>query len=200
MQNWYAPSLTSNKEAGLGDWSIAEISAYLRTGISNRGAAYGPMAEVIYDSLQYLTPDDADAMALYLKSLAEGHSPEQGESGVPAPEGSLLMNFGKIVYESHCATCHGAKGLGMPSQYPQLAGNQSIEMEEAVNPIRMVLNGGFPPGTAGNKMPYGMPPFAQTLSDDEVAAVVTYIRGAWGNHGSVVTARQANELRAVPLE
>jgi len=200
MQNWYAPSLTSNKEAGLGDWSIAEISAYLRTGISNRGAAYGPMAEVIYDSLQYLTPDDADAMALYLKSLAEGHSPEQEESGVPAPEGSLLMNFGKIVYDSHCATCHGAKGLGVPSHYPQLAGNQSIEMEEAVNPIRMVLNGGFPPGTAGNKMPYGMPSFAQTLSDDEVAAVVTYIRGAWGNHGSVVTARQANELRAVPLE
>jgi mono/diheme cytochrome c family protein len=49
-------------------------------------------------------------------------------------------------------------------------------------------------------MPYGMPPFAQTLSDDEIAAVVTYIRGAWGNHGSVVTARRANELRAVPLE
>jgi mono/diheme cytochrome c family protein len=119
---------------------------------------------------------------------------------VPAPEGSLLMNFGKTVYQSHCATCHGPSGLGMPPQYPQLAGNQSIQMDEAVNPVRMVLNGGFPPGTAGNPMPYGMPPFAQSLSDDEVAAVVTYIRGAWGNHGSVVTARRANELRAVPLE
>ncbi len=88
----------------------------------------------------------------------------------------------------------------MPPNYPPLAGNQSIQMDEAVNPIRMVLNGGFPPGTAGNPMPYGMPPFAQTLSDDEVAAVVTYIRSAWGNHGNVVTARRANELRAVPLE
>jgi mono/diheme cytochrome c family protein len=200
MQNWYAPSLTSDKEAGLGDWSIAEISAYLRTGVSKRGAAYGPMAEVIYDSLQYLTPDDADAMALYLKSLAEGGPPDEAASAVPAPEGSLLMNFGKTVYQSHCATCHGPSGLGMPPQYPQLAGNQSIQMDEAVNPVRMVLNGGFPPGTAGNPMPYGMPPFAQSLSDDEVAAVVTYIRGAWGNHGSVVTARRANELRAVPLE
>jgi mono/diheme cytochrome c family protein len=188
MQNWYAPSLTSDKEAGLGDWSIADISAYLRTGISHRGAAYGPMAEVIYDSLQYLTPDDADAMALYLKSLAEGGAPDEAEPAVPAPEGSLLMNFGKIVYASHCATCHGAAGLGMPPNYPPLAGNQSIQMDEAVNPIRMVLNGGFPPGTAGNPMPYGMPPFAQTLTDDEVAAVVTYIRSAWGNHGNVVTA------------
>ena len=60
-------------------------------------------------------------------------------------------------------------------------------MESAVNPIRMVLNGGFPPGTQGNPKPYGMPPFAQRLSDDEVAAVVTYIRTAWGNHGTPVS-------------
>ena len=45
-------------------------------------------------------------------------------------------------------------------------------------------------------MPYGMPPFAQSLSDDEVAAVVTYIRASWGNRGTPVSAREANELRA----
>jgi mono/diheme cytochrome c family protein len=80
----------------------------------------------------------------------------------------------------------------MPPEYPPLAGNPSIQMESSVNPVRMVLNGGFPPGTAGNPEPYGMPPFAQTLSDDEVAAVVTYIRAAWGNRGSPVSSRQAN--------
>jgi mono/diheme cytochrome c family protein len=200
MQNWYAPSLASDTEAGLGNWSIGDITAYLRSGVSHRGAAYGPMGEVIYDSLQYLTPDDAHAMAVYLKTLAQGSPPDEAESAVPASEGSLLMNFGKTVYDAHCATCHGSTGLGMTPQYPQLAGNQSIQMDEAVNPIRMVLNGGFPPGTAGNPMPYGMPPFAQTLSDNEIAAVVTYIRGAWGNHGSVVSASRANALRAVPLE
>jgi hypothetical protein len=88
----------------------------------------------------------------------------------------------------------------MPPQYPPLAGNPSIQMQSAVNPIRMVLNGGFPPGTTGNPMPYGMPPFAQRLSDDEVAAVVTYIRAAWGNRGSAVSSRQANELRTAPLD
>jgi mono/diheme cytochrome c family protein len=87
----------------------------------------------------------------------------------------------------------------MPPHYPPLANNQSIEVISAVNPIRMVLNGGYPPGTAGNPMPYGMPPFAQALSDDEVAAVVTYIRTSWGNRGAPVSARQANELRAATL-
>ena len=72
-------------------------------------------------------------------------------------------------------------------------------MESAVNPIRMVLNGGYPPGTAGNPKPYGMPPFAGLLSDDEVAAVVSYIRTAWGNRGAPVSAREANELRSAPL-
>ena len=72
MQNWYAPSLTSNKEAGLGDWSIEDISDLLRTGVSQRGAVYGPMAEVVYNSLQYMTDDDTRAMAVYLKSLGQG--------------------------------------------------------------------------------------------------------------------------------
>jgi mono/diheme cytochrome c family protein len=139
-------------------------------------------------------------MAIYLKSLGQGNPPTPEVSGIPAPESSLLMSFGETVYATHCASCHAADGRGMPPDYPPLAGNPSIQMESSVNPIRMVLNGGFPPGTAGNPMPYGMPPFAQTLSDDEVAAVVTYIRAVWGNRGSAVSARQANELRTAPLD
>jgi mono/diheme cytochrome c family protein len=200
MQNWYAPSLTSNKEAGLGEWSIEEIVDLLRIGVSHRGAVYGPMAEVTYDSLQYLNDTDVRAMAVYLKSLGQGNPLAPEVSGIPAPESSLLMSFGQAVYSTHCAICHAADGRGMPPDYPPLAGNPSIQMESSVNPIRMVLNGGFPPGTAGNPMPYGMPPFAQTLSDDEVAAVVTYIRAVWGNRGSAVSARQANELRTAPLD
>jgi mono/diheme cytochrome c family protein len=200
MQNWYAPSLTSNKEAGLGEWNIKEITDLLRTGISHRGAVYGPMAEVTFDSLQYLNDADVHAMAVYLKSLSEGSPPAMEVSSIPAPESSLLLNFGQTTYQRHCASCHASDGRGMPPEYPPLAGNPSIQMQSAVNPIRMVLNGGFPPGTAGNPKPYGMPPFAQLLSDDEVAAVVTYIRAAWGNRGAPVSAREANRLRTAPLD
>ena len=200
MQNWYAPSLTSNKEAGLGDWSIEDIVDLLRTGISSRGAVYGPMAEVVYNSLQYLSPEDIRAMAVYLKSIGQNTPPPPATSTVPTTEGSLLLSLGKTVYDQHCASCHGKNGEGKPPNYPPLAQNQSIQMESAVNPIRMVLNGGYPPGTDQNPRPYGMPPFAQNLSDNEVAAVVTYIRVSWGNRGAPVSAADANKLRPAPLD
>lgn len=201
MQFWYAPSLTSDREAGLGEWSLTDIVDLLRKGVSNRGAVYGPMAEVVYNSLQYLTDADTQAMAIYLKSLGQQQTPSApAPNGISSNERSLLLSLGQSVYTAQCASCHGADGRGKPPDYPPLADNQSIQMASAVNPIRMVLNGGLPPGTQLNPTPYGMPPFAGLLSDDQVAAVVTYIRTAWGNHGSAITAQQANELRAVPLD
>jgi mono/diheme cytochrome c family protein len=199
MQNWYAPSLTNNREAGLGDWSIKDITDLLQTGVSMRGVVYGPMAEVVHNSLQYLNDEDTRAMAVYLKGIAEPSPPPAASSALPTTESSLLVSLGKTVYDKNCASCHGAQGEGKPPHWPPLANNQSIEMQSAVNPIRMVLNGGYPPGTKGNPMPYGMPPFAGLLSDNEVAAVVSYIRTAWGNRGTPVSAREANELRSAPL-
>ena len=193
-QNWYAPSLTSRRESGLGSWSVKEIADLLQAGVSHRGTVYGPMAEVVYNSLQYLTDDDAQAIAVYLKDLA----PRDTEPAVTSAARMVdptAMELGRNVYAKQCAMCHGDEGKGQPPTYPPLAGNPSIVMASPVNPIRMVLNGGYPPGTAKNPRPHGMPPFAHVLSDDEVGAVVTYIRVAWGNGGTPVAAAQANTLR-----
>ena len=193
-QNWYAPSLTSNREAGLGHWSIEEISDLLQAGVSKRGTVYGPMAEVVYNSLQYMTDEDIKAMAVYLKVLPQRDSapPPTSQARMVAPE---VMKLGRNVYEAQCAMCHGDAGKGQPPSLPILAGNQSITMDTPVNPIRMVLNGGYPPGTRRNPRPHGMPPFSHMLNDDEVAAVVTYIRVAWGNNGSPVKPAQVSDLR-----
>jgi mono/diheme cytochrome c family protein len=200
MQDWYAPSLTSNKEAGLGEWSIPEIADLLQAGVSERGAVYGPMAQVVHDSLQHLSDEDIRAMAVYLKSLPErSGAPPAPPTQQVTEEKNRLFPLGQKIYEAQCAVCHRADGHGMPPHFPPLANNPSIEMDSAVNPIRMVLNGGYAPGTAKNPTPYGMPPFAQTLSDEEIAAVVTYIRTAWSNHGTPVTARDANALRSALL-
>ena len=193
-QNWYAPSLTSNREAGLGNWDLPDIADLLQVGTSKRGAVYGPMAEVVYNSLQYLTDEDAMAMAVYLKSL-----PQRDSEAPPTSQARLVdpsvMEAGRKIYAQQCAVCHGDEGEGFPPEMPPLAGNQSITMSSPVNPIRMVLNGGYAPGTKKNPRPHGMPPFSHMLNDQEVAAVVTYIRVAWNNTGTPVTPAQANELR-----
>lgn len=195
-QNWYAPSLTSNREAGLGDWPLSDIADLLQVGASHRGTTYGPMAEVVYNSLQYVTDEDAAAMAVYLKSL-----PKRDSEAPPSSQARLVdpavMELGRKVYAAQCAACHGDEGAGQAPAYPPLKGNQSITMLSPVNSIRMVLNGGYAPGTYKNPRPYGMPPFNHILSDDEVSAVVTYIRLAWGNNGTPVTSAEANELRKI---
>ncbi|MBC5783111.1 cytochrome c [Ramlibacter sp. USB13] len=197
-QNWYAPSLTSNREAGLGEWDIKDIVDLLQAGASKRGAVYGPMAEVTYHSLQYMTDEDVRAMAVYLKSLPpKGEQRAEPQAQMVAPG---TMELGRRVYAANCAMCHGDEGRGFPPGFPPLAGNQSIEMASPVNAIRMVLNGGYAPATRKNPRPYGMPPFAHLLNDEEVAAVTTYIRVAWGNGGTPVTAAQANALRSVTIE
>ena len=111
------------------------------------------MSEVVYNSLQYLTDEDIRAMAVYLKSLAQRTDPEPEVPAVPVAESSLLMRLVKRSTRNNARVCHGAKGAGEPPRYPPLANNQSIQMESAVNPIRMVLNGGFPPGTPAIRCP-----------------------------------------------
>ena len=68
----------------------------------------------------------------------------------------------------------------MPPHYPPLAGNQSIQMVSSVNAIRMVLNGGYPPGTAAIRCRTACRRSRIGCRDDEVAAVVTYIRDIVG--------------------
>ena len=171
-QNWYAPSLTSNREAGLGSWETQDIADLLQVGASHRGAVYGPMAEVVYNSLQYLSDEDAQAMAVYLKALPQRDSPAPPTSQARLVDPSVL-ELGRKVYALQCAVCHGDEGKGQTPAYPPLAGNPSITMATPVNSIRMVLNGGYAPGTRKNPRPHGMPPFSHLLNDDEVAAVVT---------------------------
>ena len=68
-QNWFAPDLSTQANGGLQGWSEADIVNLLKTGQSAKGAAFGPMAEVIMQSTQHLRDDDLQAIARYLQSL-----------------------------------------------------------------------------------------------------------------------------------
>lgn len=197
--NWYAPSLTSSTESGLGDWETRHIADLLKTGVSAKAAVYGPMAEVVRESLQHLTDPDIGAMTTYLKALPKTDA-APAASGPRAKADTQTLQAGAELYEKHCVDCHQAKGEGMAPAYPPLAGNRAVTASTPINPVRMVLNGGYPPSTHGNPRPYGMPPFGPALNDNEVAAVVTYIRNSWGNQADAVTPLQVSGWRAVPVD
>ena len=70
VDGWFALNLTSNFKTGLGDWTIDQIVTYLKSGAAkSKSTTLGPMAEVVHNSLSYMTDADLKAMAEYLKAL-----------------------------------------------------------------------------------------------------------------------------------
>jgi mono/diheme cytochrome c family protein len=183
MQDWYAPSLVDVHEAGVADWQVDDVVALLKTGTSPRGSVTGPMAEVVYRSTQYLRDEDLRAMAVFLQA-----QPQVATTGSIAPAASKpVLAHGKRLYDAQCAECHGRDGEGVAGLYPPLAGNRAVALGTPVNVLKVIVNGGFPPATAGNPRPFGMPPFRHALSDDDIAAVATYVRQSWGHRAGAVT-------------
>jgi cytochrome c oxidase subunit II len=105
--------------------------------------------------------------------VAEAPAQEPAEEVAEAPEGELgmdeLMASGEKLYNQVCVACHQAKGQGMAPIFPAIAGSKMVAGPVEEN-IALILNGRG-----------AMPPFGRQLSDEEVAAVVTYIRNAFGN-------------------
>ncbi|RZL03130.1 MAG: cytochrome c [Rubrivivax sp.] len=191
MRHWYAPSLTAAHEAGVADWSLPEIVLLMKNGVSAKGTVLGPMAEVVGNSTQHWSDADLLAMATYLKSLPADTRPRD----VTQVEPPLTDALGARLYKQHCAQCHGDQGEGMAPAYPPLAGNRAVTMDSPANLVRIVLAGGFAPSTAGNPRPYGMPPFAMVFGNEDTAAVLSYIRSAWGNQGKPVSSLDVIQLR-----
>ena len=191
MQNWYAPSLSASSEAGVADWDPQQVVALLRDGVTPRGSVLGPMAEVVFRSTQHLAEADLRAIAVFVTSLPPTASPPTRGR---APDAARMAR-GAEVYEAQCADCHGAQGQGAAGAYPALAGNRAVTMVPATNAIRVIISGGFPPATAGNPRPYGMPPLGQDLTDADIAAVLSFVRNRWGNQAPSIAPHEVTALR-----
>jgi len=180
---WHAPSLGGVRDVG-------QLSDLLHNGVSERDAVAGPMAEVVAGSLEHLERRDIGAIAHYLTSLPDRAPPAYSPG--PSGDAAAVLAQGARLYEKHCVSCHAVSGEGKPRAYPQLAAKGHLATGNAV---RMVLDGGYAPSTAGNPWPYGMPPFGGVLSDAEVAAVLSHVRNSWGNQGALVLPQEVARLR-----
>lgn len=95
-----------------------------------------------------------------------------------------------------CAACHQPTGLGLPGVFPPLAGSEWVN-GPAENLIRIQLRGLQGPITVKG-VEYGNVPMApnSTMTDDQIAEVLTYVRNAWGNKASAVTPDMVKALRS----
>ncbi len=198
IDGWYAPSLRGDHNLGLGRWSEADIARFLKTGRNAHGVVFGSMTEVVNNSTQFLTDQDANAVAHYLKSLPGN----PGRDGKPwryeaaASDGASGERAGARTYRAKCAFCHGADGRGQTPWMSPLAGVASSISRNPASSINITLNGSGRIVAGGVPDAYHMPAFRAQLSDREMAEVLGFVRTSWGNQGGKVSAKAVAAARA----
>jgi cytochrome c oxidase cbb3-type subunit 2 len=157
----------------------------------------------------------AKALVAYLMSLKQAPLPAEqggamaavaapvavpGVAAAPAPAapaaGGLDAAKGAALYTANCAACHQATGEGLPRAFPPLKGNAAVNDDDPTLHIHTVLHGAHDVVIDGVTYGSPMPPFADQLSDDDIANIIDHERSSWGNHGKPVTAAQVAAERA----
>jgi|HubBroStandDraft_6_1064221.scaffolds.fasta_scaffold462016_2 mono/diheme cytochrome c family protein len=115
----------------------------------------------------------------------------------PVPAGGEQILQGKLVFAT-CSACHQMDGKGSSALHaPPLAGSDWVQAEGPNRIIRIVLNGlGGPITVSGGQYGEGtMPAFKDAFTDDQIAAVLSYVRQEWGNKGGPVKPEQVKAIR-----
>jgi mono/diheme cytochrome c family protein len=124
-------------------------------------------------------------------------SAEELESYQPKSGEAALLANGKARYDQVCGLCHGVDGLGKPGQAPPLAGSEWVYTKGFQRVASIPLEGvSGSLEVKGQTWNLSMPAMGAAMSDSDLADVLTYIRHAWGNQSSPVTADDVKALRA----
>ena len=140
---------------------------------------------------------------MYLDENAGGFNPkvygsyasleEVKKSG---PEEDPLVVKGRAVYGTICIGCHQPNGLGIPNQFPPLAGSEWVNAAGADRIIRIVLHGLTGPVHVKNtEINQNMLPVGAAMNDDDVAAALSFVRQAWDNKAGPVKPEQVTAIR-----
>ncbi len=192
LDNWYAANLTNDRQEGIGIWTAADLDQYFKTGRNVHATAAGSMLEKVTGSTARMTAADRQAIAAYLKSLPP-HA-----LGQVLPSSAPQNLRGQAIFTARCVACHKPQsatpdGSAALPDYPQLAADTLVMGRDPTTVLHVILQGG--PSLADpsqHKKP--MPAFAK-LSDGDIADVASYIRNAWGNRASPVSATDVHLLR-----
>jgi mono/diheme cytochrome c family protein len=206
LQGWKAYNITSDKRYGVGSWTDQQLSDYLGRGhASGRGAASGPMSEVVENSLQFLTGEDIAALVAFLRDV----TPRQGEPGselndrpprvlastadTPGAEEMDQEELGQRLFREACTGCHLWNGRGRQSEAAALLGTQAVNDAGAYNFTQIVLQGSQLRTAHGKEF---MPPFAGAYSDAEIAALGNFVLEHFGGKPGKLTGEVVAKRRS----
>src|SRR5262245_2099799 len=184
-EDWHAPALNSASTAPV-SWSAEQLVTYLRHGfVQPHGVAAGPMKAVV-DNLGHVSEANVRAIAAYVGAILApptadrrerlGHPQAQGEprSASRAIDGA----DGALLYAGACAHCHESTGQLFSARGIPLAASKVVSMPDPRNLAHVILDGIKPPLGAPFAL---MPGFADALTDQQVAALMGYVRGTFSD-------------------
>jgi mono/diheme cytochrome c family protein len=223
---WHAFNITPDKLGGIGNWSAAEIVAYLATGVAQgRAYAAGPMAQVVEDSTQYLSGEDLRSIAVYLRALPpvrggissmggvrDNQAQARDTLGAPAADVTALRGDagggvkdvngvnhvnGARLFIANCASCHRWTGAGVGAN---ARGAYPSLMHNSVvgaaDPTNLVLVILHGVSRKTQNADILMPSFGDQLTDDQIAELGDYVTKQFGNPHASITAKQVARLRS----
>ncbi|MFH8136304.1 cytochrome c [Pantoea osteomyelitidis] len=196
LDGWYAPSLRNDANTGISRWSEKDVVAFLKNGRNQHAVVFGSMADAFNNSTQFMSDEDLNAIAHYLKSLPPGSNNVGNRWQYQANDAKALQHTspGSQTYMARCSSCHGPEGRGQAPWIPPLAGATSMQVD-AASAMNVVLNGSARVVTDGVPDAYRMPPYRKQLTDQQAADVLNFIRSSWGNQGEKTDAKAVSELR-----
>lgn len=202
VQGWFAGNITPDKQTGIGEWTDAQLSQFLSTGhAEGRSSASGPMAEVVQNSTQYLTPEDNAALVKYLRHIEPVATDVSAQVNLQ-PEGAVnssailpasgTQSQGQQLFAGDCSGCHLWNGAGRQTPYASLKGSTAVNDPQGRSVVQAILRGSH---LNVRDQVLMMPGFGDKYSDEEVAAVANYVLRQFGDKQGTVSAKQVAEQR-----
>jgi mono/diheme cytochrome c family protein len=207
VDNWHAYAINAQSPSPV-PWNADALFVYLRDGWApDHGVARGPMAQVV-GNLSAVPESDIRAIATYMASVSGAPTPEARRRGdeallqtrSPAIQATAANASGEAIYLAACAPCHETSKRPLPYGGVNLALSTAISGPDPRNAANTVLSGVRP--IEGERSPI-MPGFASSMSDEQISALLNYLRARFGNQPvwtgvakSVADARRAQTAYA----
>ncbi len=141
---------------------------------------------------------DASGLLAGLPPTPPAHGSAANASGGAAAKAPAVdpTALGRELYQANCAACHQPNGQGMTGQFPPVAGSEWVNGDPRV--LTAILIGGLqgPVKVSGAEYNGMMPAWKTVLTDEKIAAILTFLRQSWGSHASAIEEGEVKAVRA----